>query len=357
MGEVADLLNNFTEKDKEDLLKEIETTPKKLSVLCAGPTGAGKSTLLNGLIGDVHISDSLLRGTAEVIEKKFVYNGITVTVWDTPGLEGLEAIDENYLKEIKEKCANYDIFLYCIKADESRATELCDENSSLIKFTKLFGLNVWENAVVALTFSNKIEDNLEEEAEVFPDKVIDVEKKFRQRIDEWETKLKEALLQLLDRKVAERVPVLPAGIAWQRDLPGYDLWLSQLFVNFEDRMKKRAKYAYHQIYQHRLKEKIVNTSSEKLPLKDQNLVYKSSFRKKDTDIVGTVSRARVEATTVKSGSDDGAKTASVEAVMGKPKTSTFGSSGLGSPVVKCSSAAATASLIRLYMQEKKRASM
>ena len=97
--------------------------------------------------------------------------------------------------------------MFCIKADETGATELSDEISSLHKYTEIFGLELWENAVVALTFSNKIADYLEEKAKINLD--IDVTRKFKRKIDEWETKIREALEEKFDMESDKRIPVLP----------------------------------------------------------------------------------------------------------------------------------------------------
>ncbi len=269
--DIEDAIENF---DPKDLEEEIEKDPKKLSILCGGATGAGKSTLLNGLLGlDIFDENTLRYGTIEVTERTLLIKGIAVTIWITPGLEGSQD-DENYLEDFKNKCSDFDIFLYCIKADETGAIELSDERSSLLKYTEIFGLELWKNAVVALTFSNKIADYLEEKAKINPD--IDVTREFKRKIDEWETKIREALKEKFDMESAKRIPVLPTGIAHCRDLLGYDFWLSRLYVTFEDRIKEDGKFSFLKINQHRLR---VATNKSSEDIEDQDIVYDKTFNK------------------------------------------------------------------------------
>ena len=358
-----------TLKDVEDAIKnikeleeEIEKAPKKLSILCAGGTGVGKSTLLNGLMGcktnSFPVGNTLARGTEEVTERTFVLRGITVTIWDTPGLEGSKSTDKNYLEEIKERCADFDIFLYCIKADETRAVELSDEKSSLLRYTELFGPELWKYAVVALTFSNKIVIRCKEEAKINEKKDTDhdayVEREFKRKIDEWETKIRKALEKKMDKETVSQIPVLPSGIARCRDLPGHNYWLSRLFVNFEDRLKKDSKMSFFQIYQHRLRsEKDMKESNSSENIEDQDLVYDSTFKK----------NAKIAAVSTSVGVAGVAVGATIGATIGALAIGlpTFGAAAAGGLILGGAigaaigglSATASARLMQLWAKERK----
>ena len=130
-----------TEDEIKDLNEEVKTMPKSIKVVCSGPTGVGKSTLLNGLMGVDEFSDSILgehdselqsvnsfrvesaldHGTLSVVQKTFTKHEIEITLFDTPGLEGCSDADNAYLREIKEKCADFNLFLYCISSTDTRA--------------------------------------------------------------------------------------------------------------------------------------------------------------------------------------------------------------------------------------------
>ena len=256
---------DWSESDIEEFKKAVENTEKKMSVICCGPTGAGKSTLLNGLMGTklwsedeesgddnglFHTEESLTRGTLDVSEKIFTRNGVEVTVWDTPGLEG-NTNDEEYLQEIKSKCANFDIFLYCIDGMEVKATDLFDEKSSLAKFTKIFGVELWKNAVVVLTLANVIEDDLIQKKKIEAKNdynIIDVNTLFRDKVFEWKARVRAELTKLgVNKKRASKVPVLPAGIFRDKPLAGDSYWLDKIYNKMIDRMKHNSRIAYLQL--------------------------------------------------------------------------------------------------------------
>ena len=258
----------------EESLKKIGS---KLTVLCIGPIGVGKSTLLNGLMGEkiFEVGESFDRCTTEVERHTFTKNGITVTLWDTPGWEGSQN-DEKYLKEIKEKCPNPDIFLYCIDSTEARAVELTQEKSSLVEFTQLFGVELWDRAVVALTLANAIEADLEEEKEVQPD--LDINMAFQAKICEWKNKTVETLEKSgVCKQNAEAVPVLPAGIAVSLDLPGHPLWLSELKWEFAKRLASfKSQLVYIKMSQDKLRcGNIDKNEISKLSIEDQPFVLDS----------------------------------------------------------------------------------
>lgn len=237
-----------TEDNVKEFKEEYESKNKYVNILCGGPTGVGKSTLLNALTGVecLHVEESLTRGTMKVIEKSFVKDGVLITVWDTPGLEGVENADAGYMKEIKEKCADFDLFLYCIKSTETRATELLDEKSSLVKFTKLFGPKLWKNAVVVLTYANALLAIYEEEREVDPR--VDPNELFQETIDEWQTKIREELKKLkVPNRTVKKVPILPAGVKVSPNLPGHPDWLKAIFTKILGRLKYKAKMAWIQV--------------------------------------------------------------------------------------------------------------
>ena len=300
----------ITKEDITEFEKEFsERKDKKMSIMCCGPTGTGKSTLLNGLLGPeallgkFEVGNSLeCRGTSKVEERKFNKDDIEVTVWDTPGMEGVESQDRQFLDEIKGRCSEYDLFLYCINIMEARATDLFDEKSSLVKFTETFGVKLWENSVVILTKANGFQAHLEVEKEL--DENLNVEKKFKEKVSKWKTRVHKELRKLgVDKKHLKKLPVLPAGIAASPHLPGYDFWLGEVFQSITDQMKYDAKMAYIQLSKDRMiSESDANEDSiAEQKIEDQPFV----FRHKRT-IAGGIIAGGVGATGAAVGASIGA---------------------------------------------------
>ena len=72
-------------QEAETWINSVDT----LSIMVTGKTGAGKTSLINGLIGEkVGIEGKTLDPqTAQVTTIRRNLQGISVTIWDTPGLQ------------------------------------------------------------------------------------------------------------------------------------------------------------------------------------------------------------------------------------------------------------------------------
>ena len=251
---------HLNEEDQKNFEEECRKAKKEVNILCGGPTGSGKSTLLNSLMGieeaevqkdrpghtsaTFHVGESLDRGTTCVCQEEYTRNGITIRLWDTPGLEREDDIDEAYLEEIKKKCQDYDIFLYCVQGNVDKATELLGGKSSLVKFTKIFGPKLWENGVIAITQANRVVVDYKIKKKSDPS--IDIDKLFQDRMDEWKKHIKTALInaEVKENEVNE-IPILPVG--WKKKsviLPGDLNWLRELHDQFIMRMKLRGMPAF-----------------------------------------------------------------------------------------------------------------
>ena len=228
------------------------TASNSVRVLVTGKTGTGKSSLINGIIGNDVAKEGhqLGRGTTAVASHNCKYQDVDVTVWDSPGLQdGLDK-EAEYLKDMREKCANVDLVLYCTRMDDNRARD--DDIKAIEKITKALGRELWKNAVFVLTFANR--------AEPPPKRAYQTEERedpkqfFIKRMAEWKEKLCEAMQKAgVDPKVIENVPFVPAGYDAAESLPDRNDWLSPLWYASIIRMKENAQPALLKANLHRIK--------------------------------------------------------------------------------------------------------
>lgn len=85
----------------------------------------------------------------------FLKNGVKITVFDTPGFADRDNKEEDYVKKIREKVTKFDVFVFCTEMNTTRFRD--DDVKTIQKLTEAFGPQLWEHAVVGLTFANKVD--------------------------------------------------------------------------------------------------------------------------------------------------------------------------------------------------------
>lgn len=128
-------------------------------VLIIGVTGSGKSTLINSLLGEdiAEVGWGVQSKTESINKHKANINGISIVVYDTPGLldtrsEGLR--DQETLREIETLIRGDGISLtiFCFKITETRLTPPTTEC-----FEEYHRLGLpWKKTIIALTFADQI---------------------------------------------------------------------------------------------------------------------------------------------------------------------------------------------------------
>ena len=152
----------------ETLKKWYEATDRKqITLVTAGRSGAGKSTLIGNMLqlkGDdapksQHHSTST---TTEVKLYKRSVNGIEVRIIDTPGFAATDVSEAKIINELQAKSGGKaDMLLYCISILPDSKIDEQDEKT--IKTLKIaFGSDIWEHAILVLTFANYVICNLKE---------------------------------------------------------------------------------------------------------------------------------------------------------------------------------------------------
>ena len=81
---------------------------------------------------------------------------MNIRLLDSPGLDDGTANNEKYLAEIRSKITEkLDLVIFSVKMDDTRFHR--DDKDTFKILTETFGKSLWKNAVIALTFANKVE--------------------------------------------------------------------------------------------------------------------------------------------------------------------------------------------------------
>ena len=203
-------------------------------------------------------SDTLDRETSVVTTYSCNHRSANVTVWDSPGLQDGTNQESQYLEDMKKKCSDMDLSIYCVSLKETRFFEGCPDIIAMKKLTNLFGKRMWENAMFVLTFANLAEDL---DPKIFEEE--DDEKKvqlFKDKIQRWKEILTGALIKEVgvDKEVAGRIEVVPAGHEATPELLDRPHWLSPVWFAALYAMNSRAQPAMVKLNYHR----IVNNPDE-----------------------------------------------------------------------------------------------
>ena len=247
-------------KEEKDAMKQWmrENESKHLEILVTGKTGTGKSTLVNALVGRKVAKEghNLCPETKSVGKYSVTTSeGFEVVVWDSPGLQDGTVNEEEYLTEMKEKCSNVDLVIYCIKVDAPRSalherSEASNESdySAILKLTRTLGLEMWSNAVFVLTFANRLETILKLKHR------LNLESKFKARIEDWRKRIRTALSTAgVPQNVLDNIRIEPAGHVSKPNLPGWNFWLSILWFTFVGQATKKSQVALIKMNVHRFK--------------------------------------------------------------------------------------------------------
>ena len=250
---------------------------KSISIFLTGKTGSGKSTLVNTLVGQsvAKEGDDLDPMTAEVTCYTREQDGITLKIWDSPGLQDGTGREERYIADMKAKCKNIDLYLLCINiSDLGRFNSDCSEIKAIKKLSETFGSSMWDNATIALTFANEIEDNnqpmrdakrrilaakdriscLEKTAneeeikaakQTLEEEKAKLENLFCDKIREWDRSLREMLEREIkvDPAKVKAVKIIPTGFSEPQSLPDRPHWLTTFWFSALTSTHKRAQPA------------------------------------------------------------------------------------------------------------------
>ena len=169
---------------------------------------------------------------------QFLKNNVSVTVFDTPGLADATGNDEEYLRKIKEKVKDFDLFLFCTEMSSIRFRT--DDLETMKKLTAALGQQLWDHALVVLTFANEVPVSPSKKAKNIPEKDV-----FNNRVLGFKKAIKRALITIeVPEETVNKVPFAPAGDLSEPRLPDRDDWMTAFWVAAFKRINRNAKAAF-----------------------------------------------------------------------------------------------------------------
>ena len=222
--------------------RSLSSCKKSLSMLITGLIDSGKSSLINHLF-DRHlarIGEPLHRGTKFVIGYSFMYEGLVIRVWDSPGLQaglGYNEGDKAYISEMKALgCADADLMLFCISMDDIRLRQT--HVDAIRSLAKELGTNIWSKAIIVMTFANFVASQLEGNYV-----------HFSSLLEEWRSHVVKTIQEAgVDKDIAFCIPVVPAGYDVKRALPGRDDWRKSLWytcISRKEQLQAKGLYMWN----------------------------------------------------------------------------------------------------------------
>ena len=173
---------------------------------------------------------------SKVTSYDFTINNVEITVFDTPGLAEGARKDEEHLQEIKEKVTAFDLFIFCTEMDTERFRN--DDINTIQKLTEAFGSQLWEHAVVALTFANRVHPP-------FSKKGMNEQDFFDKRYRMFKKKIQNVVKAVgVPDEVLSFVPFVATGDLSEPRLSGTHNWLIAFWLTTFKRLNNRAKPAF-----------------------------------------------------------------------------------------------------------------
>ena len=162
-----------------------------------------------------------------------------ITVFDTPGLADTKGNDKEYIKKIKEKKIEFDLILFCTEMNGTRFRN--DDLETMKKLSTTLGFQIWNHAVIALTFADMVFASASQKRKGVSDKEV-----FDEKFQGLKMTFRQALIHNcgVPEEVAIKVPFVPTGDSMQPRLPDRNDWKMAFWVTVFKRISKVAKAAF-----------------------------------------------------------------------------------------------------------------
>ena len=254
----------------------------ELSIFISGRTGGGKSSLVNAFLGAKLAEEGAEPDptTATVASYERVVSGVRVRVWDSPGLQDGTQNEERYLNDIAARCAGADLFLFCINVGDAVRFNLdSPEVKALAKLTGKLSPAIWNHAIIALTFANRLgRTSMEMKRAKMRNKHEKVKELFCEKVREWEDLLRDTVLPHagLSSDQIEKLKIVPTGHPrGDPSLPDRPHWLSTFWFEALRSTHPRAQPALLRMNETRLVENpdMVDEKTQTQHSEDQAFIF------------------------------------------------------------------------------------
>jgi len=143
--------------DWDPRMKEWYGNCNSLRILAVGRSGVGKSALINAMFGGkVRAPVAPKRDPTTMVVKSYtqMLGGVTLNIFDSPGLQDGKDSDDKYTLDMRETCKVVNLLLYCIRMD----TQIHENDFKTIKLiSRALGKGIWKHAICVLTIGNHVE--------------------------------------------------------------------------------------------------------------------------------------------------------------------------------------------------------
>ena len=230
----------YTDQEVTLLIKEIaewemNKSRKHVKIAIVGKIGVGKSTLASFLTNSQSTESNDIVPTTSSSGK--IINTVgqdEIIVWDTPGIMSITDISSastRYMNELKKTCIgkeDCDAFLYVIDMRIKCFTK-DDENIEIMKrLTEEFGMKIWKNAVIVLTFANAYIESMKKPED-------DLKIQYDEKQEELDDKIHRFLrYRVLPEELAQNVKIVPVGFRTESHLktgPEGASWMNELWFS------------------------------------------------------------------------------------------------------------------------------
>ena len=206
---------------------------RPLVLVVLGKSGVGKSTLINNFLeledtNKCKADDGASTTTRKVERKEKPKQEITIQIFDTPGLGGVDSYSiKKVLKSVSDETNKQaDAVLYCVSMHP--ASHIDSSDVKIVKqITSAFGTDLWRHTILCLTFANTCKP---ENDEVYKSRIESYAQQFQKALRQanvFDVQVQSVFSTTPQKRAA--IPTIPVGYDPKKQLPLSQNWSDQFF--------------------------------------------------------------------------------------------------------------------------------